>query len=64
VFLGSRVVRAEAPHQLIALARIIQPGQAFVPCSVCKSPIDLAATALDGRICAICVLSLLGYSEN
>jgi hypothetical protein len=57
-------VRAEALHQLIALAPIVKPGQAFVPCSVCKSPLDLATTALDARICARCALILLGYSEN
>jgi hypothetical protein len=57
-------VRTEALRRLIVAGPLIKPGQAFVPCSVCKSPIDLAATPLDERICASCALTLMGHSSN
>jgi hypothetical protein len=57
-------VNGDALRELVTSGRRIKAGHLFVPCTLCRVPVDTAAMPLNGQFCASCALASYGHSWN
>ena len=58
------LVNGDALRELITCGRGIKAGHLFIPCTLCRAPVDAAAMPLNGQFCASCALASYGHSSN
>jgi hypothetical protein len=57
-------VHSHALLRLITRGPRIKAGVVFVPCTLCRVPLDAATMVLNERLCAACALASYEHSWN